>query len=84
MNRGDFGRDFIVLFLVIGDGQGRIFSAGVDLVRLTAEGPDYVRKFLPALHKLYDVIFFFPKPVVAAVNGFMSGSSQPAPFSGRS
>jgi len=25
--------------------------------------------FLPALHRLYDTVFFFPKPVVAAVNG---------------
>jgi enoyl-CoA hydratase len=54
---------------VVITGQGKIFSAGVDLVRLTAGGPDYVRKFLPALHKLYNAIFFFPKPVVAAVNG---------------
>jgi enoyl-CoA hydratase len=50
-------------------GQGRIFSAGVDLVRLTAEGADYVRRFLPALHRLYDSVFNFPRPVVAAVNG---------------
>jgi len=28
-----------------------------------------VRRFLPALHRLYDTVFFFPKPVVAAVNG---------------
>ena len=54
---------------VVLTGQGRIFSAGVDLVRLTQNGADYVRKFLPALHKLYDTVFFFPKPVVAAVNG---------------
>ena len=50
-------------------GQGRIFSAGVDLKRLSAEGTDYTRRFLPALHKLYDAVFFHPKPVVAAVNG---------------
>ena len=50
-------------------GQGRMFSAGVDLPRLTAGGADYVKKFLPALHKLYDTVFFHPKPVVAAVNG---------------
>jgi len=28
-----------------------------------------VRQFLPALHKLYEEIFFHPKPVVAAING---------------
>ncbi len=32
-------------------------------------GADYVRKFLPALHKLYDAAFYHPKPVVAAING---------------
>jgi enoyl-CoA hydratase/carnithine racemase len=50
-------------------GQGKAFSAGVDLKRLSEGGADYVRKFLPALHKLYDAVFFHPKPVVAAVNG---------------
>ncbi len=54
---------------VIVTGQGRIFSAGVDLLRLSECGAGYIRKFLPALHKLYDAAFFFPKPLVAAVNG---------------
>jgi len=54
---------------VVLTGQGRIFSAGVDLVRLSAGGADYVRAFLPALHRLYDAVFFHPKPVVAAING---------------
>ncbi len=54
---------------VVMTGQGRMFSAGVDLIRLTAEGAPYVRRFLPALHKLYETVFFHPKPVVAAING---------------
>ena len=54
---------------VVLTGHGKIFSAGVDLKRLNEGGPDYVRKFLPALHKLYDTVFFHPKPVVAAING---------------
>lgn len=54
---------------VVLTGQGRMFSAGVDLPRLADGGPDYVRRFLPALHRLYETVFFFPKPVVAAVNG---------------
>jgi enoyl-CoA hydratase len=54
---------------VVLTGQGRMFSAVVDLPRLADGGPDYVRRFLPALHRLYDTAFFFPKPVVAAVNG---------------
>ncbi len=48
---------------------GTIFSAGVDLKRLNAGGADYVRAFLPSLHKLYDAVFFHPKPVIAAING---------------
>ena len=54
---------------VVLTGQGTIFSAGVDLVRLSEGGVDYIRKFLPVLHKLYDAVFFHPKPVVAAING---------------
>jgi enoyl-CoA hydratase len=50
-------------------GQGAIFSAGVDLIRLSAGGADYVRKFLPALHRMFEAVFFCPKPVVAAING---------------
>jgi enoyl-CoA hydratase len=50
-------------------GQGKVFSAGVDLRRLSDGGADYIRAFLPSLHKLYDAVFFHPKPVVAAVNG---------------
>ena len=54
---------------VVLTGQGAMFSAGVDLIRLSEGGGPYVRRFLPALHRLYDTVFFFPKPVVAAVNG---------------
>jgi enoyl-CoA hydratase len=50
-------------------GTGSIFSAGVDLVRLTREGPDYVRRFLPLLSRFLRALFAFPKPVVAAANG---------------
>jgi len=54
---------------VVLTGKGKMFSAGVDLKRLAAGGAPYVRKFLPALHGLYDSVFFHPKPVIAAVNG---------------
>lgn len=54
---------------VVITGQGRIFSAGVDLVRLLAGGPEYVRAFLPVLGKAVEALFFFPKPLIAAING---------------
>ncbi len=54
---------------VVLTGQGKIFSAGVDLIRVSEGGAAYVRQFLPALHRLYDAVFFHPKPVVAAING---------------
>ena len=54
---------------VVLTGQGGIFSAGVDLRRLSEGGADYIRQFLPALHRLYNAVFFHPKPVVAAING---------------
>jgi enoyl-CoA hydratase len=54
---------------VVLTGQGGIFSAGVNLLKLSDGGVDYVRRFLPALHRLFETVFFFPKPVIAAVNG---------------
>jgi enoyl-CoA hydratase/carnithine racemase len=50
-------------------GTGKIFSAGVDLKRVSEGGATYVRDFLPSLHRLYETIFFHPKPVIAAING---------------
>src|SRR5439155_26860191 len=50
-------------------GRGSIFSAGVDLVRLTNAGPVYVAAFMPALGRVFERVFAFAKPLVAAVNG---------------
>ena len=54
---------------VVLTGQGRIFSAGVDLLRLVDGGPDYVRAFMPALSDAFMAVFEHPAPVVAAING---------------
>lgn len=54
---------------VIVTGTGSIFSAGVDLLRISAGGEGYIRQFLPALHRMYDAAFNLPKPMIAAVNG---------------
>jgi len=54
---------------VVLTGQGKAFSAGVQLIKLSEGGESYIRGFLPALHELYETVFFHPKPVVAAING---------------
>jgi len=54
---------------VVLTGRGGIFSAGVDLIRALDGGAAYLREFLPVLRKLFDVVFFYPKPVIAAING---------------
>jgi len=54
---------------IILTGTGSIFSAGVDLFRLTEGGADYVRRFLPLLSRCLRALFAFPRPVVAAANG---------------
>src|SRR5262245_31826636 len=50
-------------------GSHKIFSAGVDLLRVAEEGAPYVRAFLPAMNGAFETLFSLLKPVVAAVNG---------------
>ena len=50
-------------------GTGSIFSAGVDLYRLTNEGAPYVDRFFPLLRDMLRKLFELPVPVVAAANG---------------
>ena len=50
-------------------GQGPIFSAGADLLRLRDGGPGYLQEFLPALSEAFLALFNCSVPVVAAVNG---------------
>jgi enoyl-CoA hydratase len=50
-------------------GTGSSFSAGVDLFRILNGGDDYVAQFIPALSGVFDDLFAYRRPVVAAVNG---------------
>jgi len=54
---------------VVLTGTGAMFSAGVDLKRLAASGPDYPGALIPALVDCFARLFYHPRPVVAAVNG---------------
>jgi Enoyl-CoA hydratase/isomerase len=62
---------------VVLTGQGHIFSAGVDLLQVSAGGADYLRRFLPMLNRMYEAVFFHPKPLVAATTAmpFAGGST---------
>jgi len=50
-------------------GTGSIFSAGVDLFRMTNEGEEYVRRFFPLLTDCIRRLFVYPRPMVVAANG---------------
>jgi enoyl-CoA hydratase len=54
---------------VVLTGTGRVFSAGVDLVRVLDGGAAYIEELIPALSGAFEALFRYPRPVVAAVNG---------------
>jgi enoyl-CoA hydratase len=54
---------------IILTGTGKTFSAGVNLFRVLEGGRPYLEKFLPLLVQVFERLFLFPKPVIAAVNG---------------
>ena len=54
---------------VVLTGTGSVFSAGVDLKRVTAGREGYVAAFLPELRRAFTRLATFELPVVAAVNG---------------
>jgi len=54
---------------VVLTGSGRVFSAGLDLVRVIDGGREYIDKLIPALSRTFEALFGFPRPVVAAING---------------
>lgn len=54
---------------VVVTGDGKAFSAGVDLRAVLEDGIDYVRPFLASLSTAVLAPFRSPKPFVAAVNG---------------
>ncbi len=54
---------------VVVTGNGKIFSAGVDLLQMIEGGKEYIDEFLPLLSEALAKLFAFARPVVAAVDG---------------
>lgn len=54
---------------VVLTGEGRAFSAGVDLKQILTGGDDYTRQFVERLSQCFLAVLNVSKPVVAAVNG---------------
>jgi enoyl-CoA hydratase len=54
---------------VVVTAAGPIFSAGVDLFRLTDGGEAYVRRFFPLLNQFVRALVAFPAPLVVAATG---------------
>ena len=54
---------------VVVTGAGRVFSAGVDLRCVVDGDRAYVEGLIAGLRRVFETLFSFPKPTVAAVNG---------------
>jgi enoyl-CoA hydratase len=54
---------------VVLTGGGKVFSAGLDLVRVVEGGGAYIDQLIPALSRAFEALFCFPRPIVAAING---------------
>lgn len=54
---------------VVITGKENIFSAGINLKHWLSESVDYVVPFIDKLEQLFQVVFYFRKPCIAAING---------------
>lgn len=59
---------------VIITGEGRAFSAGADLKESGKRTGDQYRKYLEKLQSISLYLINFPKPTIAAINGYAIGS----------
>ncbi|MBT8340404.1 MAG: enoyl-CoA hydratase/isomerase family protein [Desulfatitalea sp.] len=69
----DARRDSEVKVVVI-TGQGRAFSSGADLKESKLRSPEAYRDYLESLQRVSRQIIRFPKPTIAAINGYALGS----------
>ncbi|MEA2453188.1 MAG: enoyl-CoA hydratase [Actinomycetota bacterium] len=55
---------------VILTGRGSAFSAGADLRKVLEADPVYIDAGIVALARCFEALFVFPRPLIAAVNGY--------------
>lgn len=60
--------------VVVLTGQGRAFSSGADLKESKTRSAEAYRGYLESLQEVSRTIIRFPKPTIAAINGFALGS----------
>jgi enoyl-CoA hydratase len=63
-------KDVRVLVLT---GEGKTFLAGADINEMSAFTPGDARRFARLFHKVLKLVEDFPRPTIAAVNGFALG-----------
>jgi enoyl-CoA hydratase len=62
----------VKVVIITGSGE-KAFAAGTDVASMVSLTPAEARQFARHLRKTCDLIYNFPKPVIAAVNGFALG-----------
>jgi enoyl-CoA hydratase len=70
----DDARTDIEIKVVVLTGQGRAFSSGADLKESKTRTLEAYRSYLESLQEVSRMIIRFPKPTIAAINGFALGS----------
>ena len=67
--------DSVKVVVLTGAGE-KAFVAGADIGVMANIGPLEAQKYIRAGHETFDLIATFPKPVIAAVNGFALGGGM--------
>ncbi|MHA1991725.1 MAG: enoyl-CoA hydratase/isomerase family protein [Candidatus Hodarchaeales archaeon] len=60
--------------VIIFTGTGRAFSSGADLTESQNRTKEEYKNYLEELQKISKEIIFYPKPTIAAINGYALGS----------